>query len=268
MLNQIKFIWIVALALLLSGCATASRDYENAKQIDTATAYQTFLVNHSQSEYADQARKALIEREWEDTKHINTIGSFTLFLNKYPKSEHASQAKQALKKLYWIAAEQDNTVDSYNKFLNKYPDGSGVEEALSRIRELRYADARQRRTVAAFETFFASYSEGPDVNTLRAEFPAIQAIEKSMTLGRAIMKHAPQTYIQMSNFSVTGKTTERSDPTTEDLSRLRAMLSEGADPSAVRVAGFEPAGEKQLGGGSFHTRLGSPVGSSEMKKGA
>jgi len=36
------------------------------------------------------------------------------------------------------------------------------------------------------------------------------------------------------------------------------MLSEGADPSAVRVAGFEPAREKQLGGGAVLHSTGKP----------
>jgi hypothetical protein len=83
----------------------------------------------------------------------------------------------------------------------------------------------------------------------RTELVSRQALETSLELGRAIMRHAPQTYQENVDFSMRGTTTKRSDPTPEDLSKLREMLLDGANPNAVRVAGFEPAGDTVLDGG-------------------
>lgn len=79
----------------------------------------------------------------------------------------------------WQDANRLGTVEAYEQFLQKHPNAEQANDAQLRLRTLRYADARQRKTVAAFKTFLARYSGsgGADVDTLRAELPAIQAIE-------------------------------------------------------------------------------------------
>jgi hypothetical protein len=82
-------------------------------------------------------------------------------------------------------------------------------------------------------TFFSLYSEGPDVDEFRRGLPAARKLDKALALAGAIMKHAPKSSIQMSNFSMTGMNTERSDPTPQDLMNLEIMLKDGADPNIV-----------------------------------
>lgn len=127
---------------------------------------------------------ATVQKDWDAAKSVDTIAAYELFLQKHPNAEQANDANAKLEALRFEHAKASDSIFAYESYLKHHPDGSGAMEVQIRLRELRYADVRQRKTVAAFESFFARYSEGEDVDTLRAELPAIQALEKAWKTAR------------------------------------------------------------------------------------
>lgn len=178
----------IALTLALSGCATTKRDWQDANRLGTVEAYEQFLQKHPHAEQANDARRLLPElradRDWSKAEATNTIGAYEKFLSMHPQSRHERQANAALEALRFGQAKASDSIVDYETYLKHHPDASRAEDAQRRLRALRYADARQRRTVAAFESFLARYSGGADVDTLRAELPAIQVIEQAWETAR------------------------------------------------------------------------------------
>ncbi|MBN1550990.1 hypothetical protein JW979_05960 [bacterium] len=287
-LLAIIFLVSIILTFFIAGCATVNNQWKKAKSEDTLGSYEFFLTKYPDSEYTSEARTRIEDLEWISALDLNSIEAYTNYLNNNPQGKYISQAENNIEELEWkyaldlssiesfreylkkypqgsymfqakvkleaLSFEQAKTkdsIDAYELFLNDYPDGVAAIDAQKRLRQLRYDKAMNERTIEAFKFFLSWYSDGLDVDTIKKELHSLQVLEKSMDLGREIMKHAPQSYISMSmfgNMNGGGLTTKRSNPTVEDLSKLRVMLSEGANPNLVRVAGFEPAGEKKTGG--------------------
>jgi outer membrane protein assembly factor BamD (BamD/ComL family) len=256
--------WILTtgIAVSLIGCATTSRDWEQANRLGTVQSYLQFVNKHPDSEQADDARRFIadlrIDATWRNAEEENTIAAYETFLKKHPQTRHTEQANSMLEALRYQHAKEEDSIIAYKSYLEKYADSHRSADAQARLRKLQFEEAKKQGTVAAFESFFAQYAEGADVDELRAQLPAAKKLDKALALGSEIMSHAPQTYIQVNNFNMTGMSTARSDPTAQDLAKLKAMLKDGADPNAIRVSGYEPAGKKSLGNGFSIVSTGRP----------
>lgn len=119
---------------------------------------------------------------------MGTESSYESFLKKHPHAKQANDATRLLEELRddqdWRKAESSGKIAAYEQFLDIHPQSKKTDEAQRRLRELRYAEAGKRRTLPAFAAFLGRYSEGVDVDTLRAELPSIQLIEKAWQTAR------------------------------------------------------------------------------------
>ena len=265
-IESISCLLIVLMAFVFTSCATTNGDWEKAERLGTIKAYKTFLVEHPDADQADDARRRiediLVDIKWERVQADNTIAAYEKFLAEFPQTKHTEEANNVLESRRYQQALGEDSIHSYATYLKHHPDSPRAKAAEKRLRELRYAYVKKVGTVEVYETFFSLYSEGPDVDEFRRGLPAARKLDKALALAGAIMKHAPKSSIQMSNFSMTGMNTERSDPTPQDLMNLEIMLKDGADPNAVSIAGFEAAGKQKLSNGmSIVTtgRRGKPV---------
>jgi hypothetical protein len=76
------------------------------------------------------------ERDWKQAKDSNTASAYTGFLGKYPNSPHVGEAKNALDDIEWTAATTENTFDGYNLYLAHHADGKHLADAKSAIKNL------------------------------------------------------------------------------------------------------------------------------------
>jgi hypothetical protein len=242
----------IFLAVALVGCATTEKDWQTANRARTIEAYEHFLQKHPNSAQANVARRLLpqmrVNKDWRNAEKINTPDAYETFLSKHPQSKQANQATITLEALRFKIAKEKNTIAEYESYLKRHPGGAGAQEAELRLRALRYAYAKEQMTVAAIDSFLIQYSSGDDVNTLKEARPAAKALKKSFLLGKAIIKHFSKAYAPMDGILPGKLEAEPSIPTSKDLSKLRKLLQEGADPNVVNIVGFEPPGEKKHGG--------------------
>jgi len=230
--------------LTLSACATTKRDWQKANQLGTIEAYEIFLQEHPNAAQANKAKSLIsglqADEDWGKAEATDTIDAYNIFLYKHPQSKHSPQAEKNLELLRFENAKASDSIVAYESYLILHPKGFAFSDAQKRLRQLRYNSATEQKTVKAYEAFLAQYTEGSDVDTLKAELPALRLLEPSLILGREIMRYAPSAFVDR----WTGRmVTERRDPTSEQLYNLEQKLSAGADPNAVRVSGFSPPRE-------------------------
>jgi len=117
-----------------------------AATADTISAYEEFLKQHPDSEFADEARSRLniliLKEQWEITVTTDTISSYEEFLKQHSDSEFAEKARSRMDllkrespKKHWLALK--NTIPAYEEFLNLHPDSEFAEEARSRLNLLK-----------------------------------------------------------------------------------------------------------------------------------
>lgn len=134
----IHVIISTVLTLILFGCA--SKHYEEAQVKDTVYAYNQFLKEYGDSEYARSARKnrnALIALN--KAKKKNTIEGYDEFLSKYSISRYTYQAKNKkdllLQKSDYNEAIQneENNANYYLKLMPKSTNSSSSNTGSSGI---------------------------------------------------------------------------------------------------------------------------------------
>lgn len=105
--SSIVTLTVLGALLLLGGCSRESGDWKSAQGTDTIEAYDGFLKQHPQSEFAAQA----LER-----------------------------TKQLAEERGWQVATQADTADAYQQFLTQYPEGKWAQEARVRIENFNVMD--------------------------------------------------------------------------------------------------------------------------------
>ncbi len=122
--NIIKKVSLLAnifcFILLLSGCATVREDWGKASRLDSAAAYKSFLKEHEQSEYTNEAKERMAkleDEEWEKAKRLHTLRGYKEFIHIYPNTKYISELKAKVKDVLTGIAIQESNNDP--KLLNR-----------------------------------------------------------------------------------------------------------------------------------------------------
>jgi hypothetical protein len=133
----------------LTGCAGlfVNSDWEQTSNADTEHAYQQFLYEHGDSEFAAEARRRLERIAWEKAEKTNTLAAYEGFQKRYPQGQFASEAEQRVERLKWLECVRANNLEAVQAFLKRFPTGAHAAAAQAKARELTAANeaARDRR---------------------------------------------------------------------------------------------------------------------------
>ena len=126
MKNQLTICRLLPLLILtiLIGCNKTEKRWNETMSSNTIDSYDSFILEYPESNYADSAKRKIIELSYAKTIILNTLEGFESFLNMYPSSNQAVEAKTQHEKLLWLKANNENTIDSYEKYLTTYSNGS------------------------------------------------------------------------------------------------------------------------------------------------
>lgn len=84
-------------ALLLAACSREASDWRSAQGTDTIEAYERFIEQYPQSEFAAQARERTRqlaeERDWQVATGADTAEAYQQFLSQYPEGKWAQEAR-------------------------------------------------------------------------------------------------------------------------------------------------------------------------------
>ncbi len=146
MMNRYRFLLPLTLyvALAVTACSSANKDWANASAENTNAAYQSFLDKHGGDPHTEQARARIA----------------------------AMQDNSA-----WKTAESGNTPDSYREYLRDVPNGTHAQAARDRITEMERAIAWKtaQSSATALEGFLQKYPQGPEADQVRQKLAALHS---------------------------------------------------------------------------------------------
>lgn len=147
---------LILAAGALAACGSAQQDWNKATAQNTFAAYQQFLNQHPNTEFAAQARSRIQTMEddqtWVRAQRLNSVGAFRQYLARQPNGSHAAESRARIAAFeradVWKAAEADGKAPALQAFLEKYPQGADSDQARAQLDRLK-AEA-YRVQVAAF----------------------------------------------------------------------------------------------------------------------
>lgn len=136
---------VAAAALLaLFGCANPEADWQKAEAENTEAAYQAFLEQYPDGEWAERAQTQLEAlkdaKDWENAQTADAIEGYDNYLVAHPAGAHMGEARQRISELEleaaWSTAQQAGTKEALEDFVSRYPDAPQAEQARSQIAAL------------------------------------------------------------------------------------------------------------------------------------
>lgn len=112
-------VFILILALLAVGCA--GRAWNQARDEDSVAAYHRFLRDHSESEYADEARARM---EFARVRNKPSRIAFERFQKKHPDSPLVAELRPYVEEHFFAEARALGTEAAYQEFLADFPGGA------------------------------------------------------------------------------------------------------------------------------------------------
>jgi hypothetical protein len=136
--------WLCGAALALTGCGSASSDWNKASNTNTVAAYKDFLASHPGDQHATEAKAMILQLQddsgWGEAQHTGTTAAYQLYLEQFPQGSHASAAHDVIASLdraaAWKAAQAGGSAVGIEAFLQKYPTGPEAQQAKDRLKEL------------------------------------------------------------------------------------------------------------------------------------
>lgn len=150
--------------------------WQSARQLNTETAYQSYLAKYASGQFSDLARETIrtirdaqppkmqgvaaadpgvttATKEdlfWAEIEASKDAGGYAAYLNRYPNGKYADQAVQRQRVLaersagerkardqdMWTIAEATNTKDGYARYLQAFPSGQYANAAQLRVARL------------------------------------------------------------------------------------------------------------------------------------
>jgi TolA-binding protein len=157
---MIKALMVAIAAALMCGCVSVSSRFDDVKRQNTPAAYEQFVKQYPQSEFAREARDRLEGLYFDEAKAKGTIAAFEQYLARYPRGRLAAEAQDRLEALYFDGAKAKGGIAAFEQYLARYPRGRLAVEARGRLEALYFDEAKAKGAIAAFEQYLARYPKG------------------------------------------------------------------------------------------------------------
>lgn len=153
-----KRIFLVASALLMTGCLTTSPDtsaWNMVKDVNSPAAYEDFIRRYPDSGYADDAREMIEEAKMDQIMKASTVAECVRTVKTNPEPEIAAIAAD----LAFKAARNENSVEALYDFLFYFKEHSGAPEIRTRLEEIEFKTASGDASPIPLEYFLLRYPE-------------------------------------------------------------------------------------------------------------
>ena len=156
MKNQIHLL-IITFIIFSIGCA--GRAFENAQKINTVKAYDKFLNDYGDSDYAQKA-KLLREKSCYNSSINGDINSCYFYLKEYPEGKYAIKVKTVREKKYFLNSKNRNSIESYENYLSEYANGTYFNEAKEARENLWFEKAKKINTTDSYRNYIKEFPQG------------------------------------------------------------------------------------------------------------
>jgi hypothetical protein len=131
-----RFAPAALLAILALG---ACDPFPQVRKEDTIEAYEAYLAEHPDSNYAIEARGRLETLMFEKAQKEQSLAAYDAYLERFPKGIYREKAYEQREQYLWAWAEETHTPEGWDRYLEEY----------SQFDAKKVRKARKRREAAA-----------------------------------------------------------------------------------------------------------------------
>jgi len=145
--------------LIIIGCASQKKMFNDAKEENSINGYQIFLQKYPEGKFSAEAQDNLISLEYNKAKTINTIDAYGDFLKNYPNCKYSTDAKKNIINIEFEKVKKQNSIAAYEKFLNKYPNSEHTDFVENKIKLISNVISETERVIFVYNDHFQLYGE-------------------------------------------------------------------------------------------------------------
>ena len=148
-----SLIILLLVPVLLFACATAKSQYEDARKINTISAYQEFLGKYPSGEYAEMAQTRIEALNFEKAQTVNSVEAYESFLLSSNNDLFKTYAIQRIQKIYrdeYLKTKAIDSVEAYERYMTTYPKSDYLPRCLERVEDLEWGRALRRHDALGY----------------------------------------------------------------------------------------------------------------------
>lgn len=139
-----RLVVAASVVAVVAACSNPEADWQKAEADGTEAAYQAFLKDHPEGEWAQRAQAQLDAlkdaRDWENAQTADAIEGYNNYLLAHPTGAHMGEARQRITELEteaaWAAAQSAGSREALEDFLLRYADAPQAEQARGQLAAL------------------------------------------------------------------------------------------------------------------------------------
>jgi hypothetical protein len=146
-------IILLFVLVLLFACATSKSQYDEARKINTISAYQEFLSKNPSGEYTTLAQARIEGLNFEKAKTINSVSAYQSFINLSNSDLFKNYAEQRIQMIYrddYLKAKEIDTVEAYDNYMTSYRESNYLNDCRVRIEYLEWSRAIKRHDAVGY----------------------------------------------------------------------------------------------------------------------
>ncbi|MGK5094068.1 SH3 domain-containing protein [Deltaproteobacteria bacterium TL4] len=143
---------------LLFGCASSA--FEKAKGSNTIAAYDQFLAEYGDSDFAVQARILKDDLLFKEVQKQNKLEAFDSYEKAYPQGTHRKEIEDLREKWWYEPVEKEKSLSACEAYLKRYPKGKYQPLVIAFKEQLLFNQAQQQKTVPAYQSYLEAFPQG------------------------------------------------------------------------------------------------------------
>ncbi len=150
--TTVKFLPITRLILILlvAGCSSGDKAWEEAKLQDTVESYEAYLGSNPESPYLDDCLEAIRLVRWRFATDDGSAASLGAYLKDYPEAANLDEARAGFEAA--IATEE---IDSLSEHLRHFLNGNEADNVIA-VFNGQHFSAREQNQSSGVSYFGAS----------------------------------------------------------------------------------------------------------------
>ena len=152
---------LLIIPVLLFACATVKSQYEDARKINTMSAYQEFLSKYPSGEYAKLAQNSIEALNFEKAQAVNSVDAYESFMLSSNSDLFKNYAMQRIQTIYrdeYLKAKEIDSVEVYDHYMTNYPKSDYLPKCLERIEYLEWSRALKRHDAVGYYKYLNNCS--------------------------------------------------------------------------------------------------------------
>lgn len=172
----------LVLVLLIIGCATTATRWRETSRANTITAYENFLQNHPDSEWAPEARKCIDDLAFAEAKRLDTVAALDSYRGRFPSGSHHDDALAECEAIMYRATMETTEPAPCRAYLERFSQHERAEEMRRHLDDRIFEVAVREGKATGYEQYVKDFPEGRHIQESEQALATIvyEALENTL----------------------------------------------------------------------------------------